>query len=88
MMDVTDRKQASDEVGLRVVVSHQLDAVVGMNWMLELAAQSPGCHRRRATTSRTRANQRRLATLVNDLLDISRSRAGACRCHRPVKSAR
>ena len=79
MMDVTDRKQAermkSDFVSF---VSHQLRTPLsGMNWMLELAAQSPGLPSAASDhIADARESADRLATLVNDLLDISRLESG------------
>ncbi|HWK08966.1 MAG TPA: ATP-binding protein [Vicinamibacterales bacterium] len=79
MMDITERKNAermkSDFVSF---VSHQLRTpLAGMNWMLELAADSDGVP---ATTceyiAEARASGARLVTLVNDLLDIARLESG------------
>lgn len=79
MMDITERKQAermkSDFVSF---VSHQLRTPLsGMNWMLELAADAEGLPagaRRHIADARESAG--RLATLVNDLLDIAKLESG------------
>jgi PAS domain S-box-containing protein len=79
MMDVTDRKQAermkSDFVSF---VSHQSRTPLsGMNWMLELAGQSPDLPSEASEyIADARASAARLVTLVNDLLDISRLESG------------
>jgi PAS domain S-box-containing protein len=79
MMDITDRKQSermkSDFVSF---VSHQLRTpLAGMNWMLELAAETDGIpDEARAHIADARQSAARLATLVNDLLDIAKLESG------------
>ncbi|HXG72460.1 MAG TPA: HAMP domain-containing sensor histidine kinase [Gemmatimonadaceae bacterium] len=79
MMDITDRKQSermkSDFVSF---VSHQLRTPLsGMNWMLELAADAEGLpDDARMHISDARESATRLATLVNDLLDIAKLESG------------
>ena len=79
LMDITARKEAerrkSDFVSF---VSHQLRTPLsGMSWMLELAADAeglPGAAREYIADARDSAS--RLATLVNDLLDIAKLESG------------
>jgi PAS domain S-box-containing protein len=79
MMDITERKEAermkSDFVSF---VSHQLRTpLAGMNWMLELAADSHGVpDTTRQYIAEARESGSRLVTLVNDLLDIARLESG------------
>jgi PAS domain S-box-containing protein len=79
MMDITQRKEAermkSDFVSF---VSHQLRTpLAGMNWMLELAADTEGVpDEARANIADARESAARLVTLVNDLLDIARLESG------------
>jgi PAS domain S-box-containing protein len=79
LMDITERKEAermkSDFVSF---VSHQLRTPLsGMNWMLELAADADGLPDDvRAHISDARESAARLATLVNDLLDIAKLESG------------
>jgi PAS domain S-box-containing protein len=79
MMDISDRKQAermkSDFVSF---VSHQLRTPLsGMNWMLELAADSPGMsHEARGYIADAQASANRLVALINELLDIARLESG------------
>ena len=79
LMDITHRKEAermkSDFVSF---VSHQLRTpLAGMNWMLELAAECEGLPSdAREHISDARESAGRLASLVNDLLDIARLEAG------------
>jgi PAS domain S-box-containing protein len=78
-MDITERKQAermkSDFVSF---VSHQLRTPLsGMSWMLELAADMPGIpEEARSHVADARESAARLATLINDLLDIARLESG------------
>ena len=77
--DISDRKQAeamkSDFVSF---VSHQLRTPLsGVNWMLELAAETPGLSEDAAAyVNEARESATRLIRLVNDLLDISRLESG------------
>jgi PAS domain S-box-containing protein len=77
--DISDRKQSeamkSDFVSF---VSHQLRTPLsGVNWMLELAAETPGLSPDAAAyVSEARESATRLIRLVNDLLDISRLESG------------
>ena len=79
MMNITERKEAermkSDFVSF---VSHQLRTPLsGMSWMLELAADSEGLPEpAREYIGDARESAARLATLVNDLLDIARLESG------------
>ena len=79
LMDITERKEAermkSDFVSF---VSHQLRTPLsGMNWMLELAADADGLpDDARAHIADARESAARLATLVNDLLDIAKLESG------------
>lgn len=78
-MDITDRKQAermkSDFVSF---VSHQLRTPLsGMSWMLELATDTPGIPEEAlAHIADARESAARLASLVNDLLDIAKLESG------------
>lgn len=77
--DISDRKHAeamkSDFVSF---VSHQLRTPLsGVNWMLELAAETPGLSPDAAAyVGEARESATRLIRLVNDLLDISRLESG------------
>jgi PAS domain S-box-containing protein len=79
MMDITSRKDAermkSDFVSF---VSHQLRTPLsGMNWMLELANDTPGLpDEARGYIAEARESAARLGGLVNDLLDVSRLESG------------
>jgi signal transduction histidine kinase len=79
MMDITLRKEAdrmkSDFVSF---VSHQLRTPLsGMNWMLELANDTPGLPEdARGYIAEARESAQRLGGLVNDLLDVSRLESG------------
>jgi PAS domain S-box-containing protein len=79
MMDITARKEAermkSDFVSF---VSHQLRTPLsGMNWMLELANDTPGLpETARDYIAEARESADRLGGLVNDLLDVSRLESG------------
>jgi hypothetical protein len=79
MMDITERKEAerlkSDFVSF---VSHQLRTpLAGMNWMLELAADSGGLSSEAGEyIAEARESAKRLVGLVNDLLDIARLESG------------
>lgn len=79
MMDITARKEAermkSDFVSF---VSHQLRTPLsGMNWMLELAQDTPDLPPiAQDYIAEARASAERLGGLVNDLLDVSRLESG------------
>jgi signal transduction histidine kinase len=79
MMDITARKEAermkSDFVSF---VSHQLRTPIsGMSWMLELAEHASALpDEARSYVADARESAARLASLVNDLLDVSRLESG------------
>jgi signal transduction histidine kinase len=79
MMDITLRKEAerlkSDFVSF---VSHQLRTPLsGMNWMLELASDTPHLpDMARGYIAEARESADRLGGLVNNLLDVSRLESG------------
>jgi signal transduction histidine kinase len=72
---VPDERMKSDFVSF---VSHQLRTpLAGINWMLELAAETPGLPAdARTHIEDARASAARLVSLVNDLVDISRIESG------------
>src|SRR5262249_20450380 len=79
MLDISTRKEAERlKADFVSFVSHQLRTpIAGIRWMLELVSDSPALPEEIASyVSEARESVGRLASLVNDLLDIARIESG------------